>query len=105
MIARPNLSSLLHLTATIFTAAALVTSVGAQSTTGLKMDNQAAFLSGLRPRLEMPHHDSLVPRSGITLEAWFTYDETTMKTGGGFRAHPALQPCAAIGRIRDGPSA
>lgn len=31
--------------------------------------------------IEVPYSDQVVPHSGITVEAWFTYDETTLPTG------------------------
>ncbi|MGK0202333.1 MAG: hypothetical protein ACI9S9_001400, partial [Planctomycetota bacterium] len=31
--------------------------------------------------IEVPYSDQVVPQSGITVEAWFTYDETTLPTG------------------------
>jgi len=31
--------------------------------------------------LEVPHSAQIVPRSGITVEAWFTYDDATLPTG------------------------
>ena len=31
--------------------------------------------------LEVPHSAQVVPRTGITVEAWFTYDESTLPTG------------------------
>lgn len=31
--------------------------------------------------IEVPYSDQVVPHSGITVEAWFTYDESTLPTG------------------------
>jgi Concanavalin A-like lectin/glucanases superfamily len=58
----------------LFTAALLVPALSAQGT-GLKLTN------GVDTYVEVAHNATLVPKSGITVEAWVTYDETTLLTG------------------------
>ncbi|MCA8957924.1 MAG: LamG domain-containing protein [Planctomycetes bacterium] len=67
----------------------LGTTTFAPAQNGLKMDNEAARVSGLQPRIEVPHHDTLAPKTGLTIEAWITYDETTLPTGLGAR-YPSI---------------
>lgn len=48
---------------------------------GLKCENTAATTSGVY--IQAPYNKTLVPQSGLTVEAWITYDETTL--GGSWR--------------------
>lgn len=55
-------------------ALALALPIAAQNV-GLKLTN------GIDAYLDAPYDPSIVPRSGITVEAWITYDESTLGTG------------------------
>ncbi|MCA8949106.1 MAG: LamG domain-containing protein [Planctomycetes bacterium] len=41
----------------------------------------AALTNGVDGYLEIPYSSQLVPQTGITLEAWITYDDSTIATG------------------------
>lgn len=41
----------------------------------------ATFDPNVDGYLEVPHSSQVVPRTGMTVEAWFTYDESTLPTG------------------------
>ncbi len=64
----------MHLTPLVLATLALTLPIPAQNM-GLRLSN------GVDAYLDVPHDPSIVPRSGITIEAWVTYDETTLGTG------------------------
>ena len=57
-----------------FAALACLAPLGAQNV-GLQLTN------GVDSYIDVPYAPTLVPRSGITFEAWITYDETTLGPG------------------------
>ncbi len=57
-----------------FLTAIAASALGAQNT-GLRLTN------GIDSYVDVPHASTLVPRSGITLEAWVTYDDASLGSG------------------------
>lgn len=55
--------------------------VGAALASFLPAQNGITLTNGVDGYLEVPYAPALVPQSGITLEAWLTYDDTTLPTG------------------------
>lgn len=48
----------------------------------LAAQNQSAsFTNGIDGYLEIPYAAQIVPKAGVTLEAWITYDDTTLPSG------------------------
>ncbi|MBK8096869.1 MAG: LamG domain-containing protein [Planctomycetes bacterium] len=55
--------------------------LGATLASSLPAQNGITLTNGVDGFLEIPYAAAVVPQSGITLEAWLTYDDTTLPTG------------------------
>ena len=65
---------------TLATAAlAALSTVPLTAQLGIKIDNLTTTTAATY--ITVPYHKSLVPQTGLTIEAWITYDETTLATG------------------------
>ena len=55
--------------------------LGATLASFLPAQNGITLTNGVDGFLEIPYASAVVPQSGITLEAWLTYDDTTLPAG------------------------
>src|SRR5262249_10883897 len=76
----------------------------------LASQNQSAFfVSGSNSSIDVPYAPATVPTTGMTIEAWISYDETTLIGGAVYptvaRANPAPQVESWFLRVEAGSTA